>query len=93
MNELEQLCINLTSETMQHFYNTHIFKATEEACIEEGIQCDIDVNYYENAPVVEILSSQRTGVLSLLDAECLSNVGHVDTYMQKVRIQHNMNKL
>ena len=57
-NELEQLCVNLTSETLQHFYNTHIFKSTEEACIEEGIQCDIDINYYENAPIVEILSSQ-----------------------------------
>lgn len=57
-NELEALCINLTSETLQHFYNTHIFKAAEEACIEEGIQCDIDISYTENAPIVELISSQ-----------------------------------
>ena len=30
MNQLEQLCVNLCSETLQHFYNTHIFKSREE---------------------------------------------------------------
>ena len=57
-NSLEQLCINLSSETLQHFYNTFVFKTTEEAYIEEGIQADMDIHYYENAPIVELLSSQ-----------------------------------
>ena len=30
VNHLEQLCVNLCSETLQHFYNTHIFKSREE---------------------------------------------------------------
>ena len=57
-NELSQLCVNLCAETLQHFYNTHVFKAAEEACIEEGVQCDMDVQYFENAPIVELISSQ-----------------------------------
>ena len=27
VNQLEQICVNLCSETLQHFYNTHIFKS------------------------------------------------------------------
>ena len=55
---MEQLCINLCEETLQHFYNTHVFKSTEESCIEEGIQSDMDICYFENAPIVELISSQ-----------------------------------
>ena len=57
-NQLEQLCINLSAETLQHFYTTHTFKSVEEACIEEGIQADMDIHYVENAPIVELISSQ-----------------------------------
>ena len=30
VNLLEQICVNLCSETLQHFYNTHVFKSTDE---------------------------------------------------------------
>ena len=91
-NHLEQLCMNLCAETLEHFYNTHVFKTTEEACIDEGIQSDMDIHYMENAAIVELISSQRTGVLSILEAECRLQKGSMDTYLQKVRIQHKMNK-
>ncbi|KAK2140441.1 hypothetical protein LSH36_1352g00024 [Paralvinella palmiformis] len=91
-NTLEQLCINLSSETLQHFYNTFVFKTTEESYIEEGIQADMDIHYYENAPIVELLSSQKTGVLSLLEAECALHNYSADTYLQKIRIQHAKDK-
>lgn len=34
-SRLEQLCANLCAETMQHFYNTHVFKSSAESCREE----------------------------------------------------------
>ena len=54
---LFQLCINLCAETMQHFYNTHIFKSSVESCREEGIQLDVSVEYVDNVPVIDLISS------------------------------------
>ena len=42
---------------MQHFYNTHIFKTTMESLREEDVQSDVDVNYFDNDPIIELLSS------------------------------------
>ena len=86
-SQLEQLCINLCSETMQHFYNTHIFKSSIESCRDEGIALDVDVDYVDNVPVIDLISSLRTGLLSMLDVEC-SVRGLPETYVQKVKAQH-----
>ena len=56
-SQLEQLCINLCSETMQHFYNTHVFKSSIESCREEGIALDVVVDYVDNVPVIDLISS------------------------------------
>ncbi|ELU07103.1 hypothetical protein CAPTEDRAFT_96159 [Capitella teleta] len=87
-NGLGQLCINLCAEALQHLYNTHVFKATEEACIEEGVQCDMDVYYSENAPLVELISSQRTGILSILEDEGRMQAPATDAFIHKIRVTH-----
>ncbi len=56
-SRLEQLCINLCAETMQHFYNTHIFKSSVESCREEDISLDVAVEYADNVPVIDLISS------------------------------------
>ena len=56
-SQLEQLCINLCSETMQHFYNTHIFKSSIESCREEGITYDVTIDYVDNVPCIDLISS------------------------------------
>ncbi|XP_062546068.1 myosin-I heavy chain isoform X2 [Armigeres subalbatus] len=85
--QLEHLCINLCAETMQHFYNTHIFKSSVESCREEGIICDTEVDYVDNVPCIDLISSLRTGLLSMLDAEC-SVRGTAETYVAKIKVQH-----
>ncbi|XP_037069568.1 myosin-I heavy chain-like [Pollicipes pollicipes] len=89
-SHLEHLCINLCSETMQHFYNTHIFKSSLESCREEGITCEVEVEYVDNVPCIDLISSLRTGLLSMLDIEC-SVRGSPETYLQKVRVAHKNN--
>lgn len=42
-SRLEHLCANLCAETMQHFYNTHVFKSSAESCREEGVACALEV--------------------------------------------------
>ena len=56
-SHLEQLCINLCAETMQHFYNTHIFKSSIESCKEESVQSDIEIDYVDNVPCIDLISS------------------------------------
>ena len=56
-SQLEHLCINLCSETMQHFYNTHIFKSSIESCREEGISSDVIIEYVDNVPCIDLISS------------------------------------
>lgn len=75
---------------MQHFYNTHIFKSSIESCRDEGIRCDVEVDYVDNVPCIDLISSLRTGLLSMLDGEC-SERGTAESYLAKVRIQHKQN--
>ncbi|XP_065342455.1 unconventional myosin-IXb isoform X1 [Cloeon dipterum] len=89
-SQLEHLCINLCSETMQHFYNTHIFKSSIESCREEGIRSDVEVDYLDNVPCIDLVSSLRTGLLSMLDVECTVR-GTAESYIQKVKVQHKSN--
>jgi hypothetical protein len=56
-SQLEHLCINLCAETMQHFYNTHIFKSSIESCRDEGIHCEVEVDYVDNVPCIDLISS------------------------------------
>jgi len=90
-SQLEQLCINLCSETMQHFYNTHTLKTAIETCREEGIVCDVEVDYTDNAHCIDLISSLRTGLLKMLDTECAVR-GCPETYVQKVKVQHKDNQ-
>jgi len=90
-SQLEQLCINLCSETMQHFYNTHTLKTSIETCRDEEIVCGVEVDYTDNAHCIDLISSLRTGLLKMLDVEC-SVRGCPETYVQKVKVQHKENQ-
>ncbi|CAH1155682.1 unnamed protein product [Phaedon cochleariae] len=89
-SQLEHLCINLCAETMQHFYNTHIFKSSIESCRDEGINCEVEVDYVDNVPCIDLVSSLRTGLLSMLDVECSSR-GTAESYISKIKVQHKSN--
>lgn len=89
-SQLEHLCINLCAETMQHFYNTHIFKSSIESCRDEGINFEVEVDYVDNVPCIDLISSLRTGLLSMLDVEC-SIRGTAESYVAKMRVQHKQN--
>lgn len=66
---LEQLCVNLCAETVQHFYNTHVFKSAAESCRDEGV-ISAQPDYADNVPAIDLISSLRGGLLAALDAEC-----------------------
>lgn len=48
---------------MQHFYNTHIFKASIESCRDEGVRPDIEIDFVDNVPCIDFISSLVGGFL------------------------------
>lgn len=89
VNHLEQICVNLCSETLQHFYNTHIFKSIDDLAREEGVLSEhLSVDYFDNAPCIELLTCQRAGVLTLLDKESLFARGSYQNFLQRLKAQN-----
>ncbi|KAJ2944094.1 hypothetical protein O0L34_g18061 [Tuta absoluta] len=86
-SRLEHLCANLCAETMQHFYNTHVFKSSAESCREEGVACALEVEYVDNVPCIDLVSSLRGGLLAALDAECAAR-GSPDQYVARIKAAH-----
>ncbi|KAJ0178564.1 hypothetical protein K1T71_006387 [Dendrolimus kikuchii] len=86
-SRLEHLCANLCAETMQHFYNTHVFKSSAESCREEGVSCALEVDYVDNVPCIDLVSSLRGGLLAALDAECAAR-GTPEQYVQRIKAAH-----
>ncbi|XP_052754581.1 unconventional myosin-IXAa [Galleria mellonella] len=86
-SRLEHLCANLCAETMQHFYNTHVFKSAAESCREEGVACALEVDYVDNVPCIDLVSSLRGGLLAALDAECAAR-GSPDQYVARIKAAH-----
>lgn len=86
-SRLEHLCANLCAETMQHFYNTHVFKSSAESCREEGVACALEVDYVDNVPCIDLVSSLRGGLLAALDAECAAR-GSPEQYVVRIKAAH-----
>lgn len=114
-SRLEHLCANLCAETMQHFYNTHVFKSSAESCREEGVACPLEVcvsfptafeitfyslsesgtksavvsqvDYVDNVPCIDLVSSLRGGLLAALDAECAAR-GSPEQYVARIKAAH-----
>ncbi|XP_064599568.1 unconventional myosin-IXb-like [Liolophura sinensis] len=91
VNQLDQLCINLCAEKLQNVYNTFMFKAPMEACLEEGVRLNVDVIYRDNSALIELIASQSTGILSILDVE--GRYAHIspEALVNRVKVQHRNN--
>ncbi|XP_064073394.1 unconventional myosin-IXAa isoform X2 [Vanessa tameamea] len=86
-SRLEHLCANLCAETMQHFYNTHVFKSSAESCREEGVTGALEVEYVDNVPCIDLVSSLRTGLLAALDVECAAR-NTAEQYVSRIKSAH-----
>jgi myosin heavy subunit len=89
-NSFEQLCINLANETLQNHYNRYIFDKDMEECRAEGIDVTA-VICPDNTPCLRLIT-EKGGVLSLLDEECLLGKGTDFGFLEKVAQAHERNK-
>ena len=74
INSFEQLCINYANETLQYFFNKHIFKLEQNEYSKERIPWD-KIPFEDNKPTIDLIATKPLGILHLLDDECnLPNV-------------------
>jgi hypothetical protein len=88
VNSFEQLCINLTNETLQNHYNTFIFAKDMEECKAEGIDTAAIV-CPDNSPCVALMCDPAGGILALLDDECALGKGSDQGFIDNVINAHN----
>eukprot|EP00996_Jenningsia_fusiforme_P005096 NODE_59_length_3614_cov_19.415989_g52_i0.p1 GENE.NODE_59_length_3614_cov_19.415989_g52_i0~~NODE_59_length_3614_cov_19.415989_g52_i0.p1 ORF type:complete len:1122 (-),score=277.24 NODE_59_length_3614_cov_19.415989_g52_i0:77-3442(-) len=86
VNSFEQLCINLTNETLQNHYNAFIFEKDVEECRAERIDVT-KVSFDDNTACVDVISG-KGGILALLDDQCALGKGTDAGFLNDVNEAH-----
>jgi len=82
VNRFEQLCINYANEKLQQKFTEDIFKSVQAEYEAEGIALD-DIYYDDNTDVLDLIEAP-TGLLALLNEECVRPKGNDFEYCQKL---------
>jgi myosin-3 len=82
-NSLEQMCIDLTNEQLQGFFNQSIFVAEQEEYKVEGIPVD-EIKFEDNKSTLDLfLKPKGQGIFSILDEETKLGRGSDLSFTQK----------
>lgn len=82
-NSFEQLCINFANETLQQQFNEYVFKMEQKEYEAQGVDWKY-VEYSDNQEVLNLISQRPTGILPLIDEECLMPKGNDTTLASKL---------
>lgn len=85
-NRYEQLCINYCNEKLQAKFTEDIFRSVQEEYEREGIPLD-EITYDDNTDVLTLIES-KTGLLAMLNEECVRPKGSDQAFVSKA-IQGN----
>lgn len=89
----EQLCINFTNEKLQAAFNQAIFQAAMEENAEEDVVVEVaDMSDIDNAEVIELIEGKPSGILSILNEECVVPKGTDSSFAEKLFQQCITNK-
>lgn len=92
-NSLEQLCINFTNEKLQGRFNDAIFASAAEENAVEGVAVDeADVADFENAEVLDLIERPATGILAMINEECVMPGGSDATLYDKLVSAHRSSR-
>jgi myosin-5 len=82
LNRFEQLCINYANEKLQQKFTEDIFINVQAEYKEEGIEL-ADIWYDDNKDVLDLIE-RPTGLLALLNEECVRPKGNDMEFVQKI---------
>lgn len=68
-NSFEQLCINYCNEKLQQLFIELVLKQEQEEYMREGIEW-VQVDYFNNKIICDLMEMKQSGVISLLDEAC-----------------------
>ncbi|XP_063618998.1 unconventional myosin-XV [Cydia splendana] len=91
-NSFEQLCINFANETLQHYFNKHIFKLEQQEYQKERLEWS-NLAWNDNSPVIQLLSKKPVGILHLLDDESNFPRASDASFLEKCHYNHALNEL
>lgn len=86
VNRFEQLCINYANEKLQQKFTEDIFRSVQKEYEAEGIEL-AEIWYDDNTDVLDLIEG-RTGLLALLNEECVRPKGNDQQFVQKA-LQQN----
>jgi myosin heavy subunit len=86
INRFEQLCINYANEKLQQKFTEDIFRSVQEEYESEGIAL-AEIWYDDNTDVLDLIEG-RTGLLALLNEECVRPKGNDQDFVQKALMQN-----
>ncbi|XP_026725163.1 myosin-IB isoform X1 [Trichoplusia ni] len=69
-NSFEQFCINFCNEKLQQLFIQLTLKQEQEEYLREGIEWE-PVEYFNNIVICDLIEARHTGIISILDDECL----------------------
>lgn len=90
VNRFEQLCINYANEKLQQKFTEDVFRSVQEEYEYEGIPLK-EIHYDDNKDVLELIEG-RSGLLALLNEECIRPKGNDFDYVQKVLQQNKSSR-
>ncbi|KAK7507605.1 hypothetical protein BaRGS_00001540, partial [Batillaria attramentaria] len=91
-NSFEQLCINYANETLQYFFNQHIFQLEQKEYTKEKIRWQ-HIEFKDNQPVIDLIATKPTGILHILDDECNFPQSRDHSFLEKCHFHHSGNPL
>ncbi len=91
-NGFEQLCINYANETLQFYFNKHIFKLEQEEYAKESLSWKT-IEYLDNKPCLDLIAKKPNGIIHILDDE--SNLPKTTdlSFLDKCNFCHKSNQL
>ncbi|XP_076459661.1 unconventional myosin-XV-like isoform X2 [Babylonia areolata] len=91
-NSFEQLCINYANETLQFFFNQHIFQLEQREYSKEKIRWQ-HIDFKDNQPTIDLIATKPTGILHILDDECNFPQSRDQSFLEKCHFHHSSNPL
>ncbi|XP_038052103.1 myosin-IIIb-like [Patiria miniata] len=89
-NSFEQLCINVTNEQLQFYFNQRIFAWELAEYASEGIS-HAKIKFQDNQPVLDLFLARPLGLFSILDEESRFPQATDVTFVSKLISNHGKN--